>query len=100
MNMCDCYGHKCEFCHAILAMHLEDYATPREDIGVLCPSCLKRHENFLHGKAYTIFKNIVDEGKKIGRWAVIYWTEIAQGHRDGNTPNTEQYEIEIEIKTK
>ena len=92
--MCDCYDHECEFCAAKLPMHLEDFDTDREEIAVLCPSCLKRHEDFLLGNAYTIFKDIVDDGQKLGRWAVVYLTETAQRHRDGNEPNTEKYEIE------
>ena len=98
--MCDCYGHKCEFCHAILAMHLEDFDTPREDIAVLCPSCLGKHGDFLKSKDYTIFKNIVDDGKEMGRWAVVYLTQTARKYRDGNTPNTDKYEIEKEVEAR
>jgi hypothetical protein len=38
--MCDCYGHKCESCENVIAVHIADFCTDRENLKVYCPDCL------------------------------------------------------------
>lgn len=86
--MCDCYGHKCGKCGREWPIHLEDFATDREEIAVWCFKHYKR--NIETNNPAMVF-NLIDEDYK-GKIVIEYLTDNAVNHKDGNVPNCD-YEI-------
>lgn len=93
--MCDCYGHTCDAdgCSAVIPMHLEDFATDRDEVAVYCeahagPGCdgviwLWNDDDE--------FDDVPAEQIPAEHWhrcRVVPLTANARAHAGGNMPNT------------
>ena len=65
--MCDCYGHKCEFCENVLSIHIADYCVKRKEIIAICPDCQKQISNDGLGvkNCTLLFVDIIDDRNQI-----------------------------------
>lgn len=88
--MCDCYDHQCKYCDKRLPMHLADFLTGQDEIEVVCKDCLEKESSPQH--PYIVFK-CKDENDYKGLMMVIYLTENAEIHSDGNHPNEIDFEV-------
>lgn len=86
--MCDIYLAKCKECYIKTDMHLENFATGRDEVEVFCQKHIPQKDVYIFETIerkgrYGIFK----KGTKIG---VRSLTENARKHAKGNCPNTGQ----------
>lgn len=90
--MCDIYDAKCEKkdCNVLIDMHLEDFATERDEIEVFCGSHTPPKENRRDGVLWKVKK-----GKSNTRIFVRALTKNARTHWEGNCYNDDCIPIEI-----
>lgn len=99
--MCDCYGEPCKVCGEIFPLHLEDFATGRQEIMLVCDTCLKRLATsgnlgdtnlyrFLKTNPYVewSFRQDDKRGRPSKRLRLYALTQNALDHRMENSPNT------------
>ncbi len=88
--MCDVYLHKCNHrgCNTEISMHLEDFATGREEVAVYCGSHIPK--DVVGVLWYYSDKTCYDRGL-VKRWKQAFvrpLTANAYEHQKGNHPNT------------
>ena len=90
--MCDIYGARCvkKNCSAVIDMHLADYETGREEIKVFCGSHIPPKKERKDGVLWKIRKR-----KSSTRIFVVYLTQNARNHWEGNRYNGEDFALEV-----
>lgn len=87
--MCDCYMHRCHGpgCANEVPMHLQDYATAREEVAVYCGQHLDQDPRGVVWEWSDIASDSEPPPAEWHRCRVVGLTDNAVAHRDGNHPN-------------
>lgn len=85
--MCDCYHDACRGCGKNWPIHLENFATDRDEVVVFCRECFAKLPLQQAFRPWRAFR--VQDGSEM---VIVYLTDNALRHIEGNVPD-DDYEL-------